>query len=146
MTAPISTGEWSRDGFVISTDRDRLDRDMVWAAIAETYWGRNLTREVFERSVDNAFVFGLYVPDGGQIGFARVVSDCARVAWLSDLFVLQDYRGRGLGQWLVRTLLDSPAFDGIGRWLLATHDARDFYRSFGFVEIDPKRFMLRRDG
>lgn len=144
MTVPMAAQEWHRDGFVISTDRHWLDRDLIWAVVSETYWGRSLTREVFDRSVDNAYVFGLYAPDGGQVGFVRVVSDGARIAWLSDLFVLESHRGRGLGRWLTRTALEYPAFAGIGRWLLATRDAQDFYRSHGFVEIDPARYMVRQ--
>ena len=142
----MAAGEWQRDGFTISTDREWLDRDLIWSVISKTYWGERFEREVFERSVDNALVFGLYGPDGDQIGFARVVTDYARFAWFSDLFVLETLRGRGLGRWLTETVLAYPPLAGIDRWLLATRDAQGFYRPFGFEDLDPGRFMLRQHG
>ena len=140
----MAAEEWRRDGFVISTDRARLDRELIWSVISNTYWGEALTREVFERSVDNALVFGLFGPDGGQVGFARVVTDYARFAWLSDLFVVEELRGRGLGRWLAETVLAYPPLAGMDRWLLATRDAHGLYREFAFDEVPAGRFMLRR--
>lgn len=142
----MAAGEWRRDGFTISTDRARLDRDLIWSVISQTYWGERFERAVFERSVDNALVFGLYGPEGDQAGFARVVTDYARFAWFSDLFVLEALRGRGLGRWLTETVLAYPPLAGIDRWLLATRDAQDFYRPFGFEDLNPGRFMLRQQG
>ncbi len=140
----MAAEEWRRDGFLISTDPARLDRDLVWSIISETYWGQRLDRIRFERSVDNALVFGLYGPDARQAGFARVITDFARFAWLSDLFVLEGLRGRGLGKWLAETALAYPPLDGIDRWLLATRDAQDFYRPLGFEDLAAGRFMLRK--
>ncbi len=140
----MAAGEWRRDGFTISTDREWLDRDLIWSVISKTYWGERFEREVFERSVENALVFGLYGPDGDQAGFARVVTDYARFAWFSDLFVLETLRGRGLGRWLTETVLTYPPLAGIDRWLLATRDAHDFYRPFGFDDLKAGRFMLRQ--
>ncbi|MBL6945622.1 MAG: GNAT family N-acetyltransferase [Rhodospirillales bacterium] len=143
--------EWWRDEFVISTDHTRLDRGLIWEFVSNAYWGKHLTREMFDRSVDNAIVFGLYAAGDGysagdrQIGFARVVSDFARMAWLSDVFVLKDHRGLSLGHWLVDTVMGYPPFDGVDRWFLGTADAHEFYRPYGFTEFqDPKRYMLRR--
>ncbi len=147
----MAAEEWRRDGFLISTDHKRLDRDLIWNFVSNAYWGKHLSREIFDRSVDNATVFGLYVAGDGysagdrQIGFARVLSDFSRVAWLSDVFVLEDFRNQGLGRWLVDTALTYPPFIGLDRWFLGTSDAHEFYRSFGFREFtDPKRYMLRR--
>lgn len=147
----MSVEEWRRDAFVISSDHARLDRDLIWNFVSEAYWGRHLSREMFDRSVDNAVVFGLYKAGDGyssgdrQIGFARVVTDYARMAWLSDVFVLENFRGRGLGHWLVDTIMAYPPLSGLDRWFLGTADAHEFYRSYGFTEFkDPKRYMLRR--
>jgi len=147
----VSVEEWRRDAFVISSDHARLDRDLIWNFVSEAYWGRHLSREMFDRSVDNAVVFGLYKAGDGyssgdrQIGFARVVTDYARMAWLSDVFVLENFRGRGLGHWLVDTIMAYLPLSGLDRWFLGTADAHEFYRSYGFTEFkDPKRYMLRR--
>lgn len=142
----MAAEEWRSDafaGFVISTDPTRLDRDLMWEIVRHTYWGANLDRPKFERSVDGAIVFGLYDRTGAQAGFARAVTDYARFAWLSDLFVVEGLRGRGLGRWLIETVLAYPPVAGVNRWLLATRDAQDFYRSFGFVETPPGRYMVR---
>lgn len=141
----MTAWEWRRNGFVISMDASRLDRDMLWNFISHSYWGQRFDREAFERSVDNAVTFGLYTVDGSQIGFARVVTDTVRFAWLSDLFVLPSHQGRGLGRWLVETVLECPAFTGMDRWILATGDAHEFYADFGFTALpDAERYMVRR--
>ena len=146
----MSEGEWRRGPFTISTDRSRIVRDRVLDFLETTYWGRVIPRERLAKGIDNARVYGLYDEDAGgaQVGFARVVTDEARFAWLSDVFVLPDYRGRGLGEWLTETILADPPLAEIDRWLLATSDAQDFYTPFGFAEITeqtrgPRRFMLR---
>lgn len=138
--------EWRHadfEGFVISTDRARLDRDLMWRVIADTYWGVSLDRTRFDASVERSLVFGLYDGTGAQVGFARVLSDFARFAWLSDVFVVESLRGRGLGRWLVETVLSYPPVADINRWLLATQDAQDFYRRLGFVETPQGRYMVR---
>src|SRR5438876_4816950 len=89
------TATW--DGFTISTDRARLDLDAVYRYLsAESYWAAGMARDVFERSVAGSLPFGLYAPEGAQIGYARVVTDFAVFAWLSDVYVLEAYRGNGL--------------------------------------------------
>jgi GNAT superfamily N-acetyltransferase len=137
--------EWRRDGFVISTDASRLDRDMMWGFIGQSYWGKRFDRETFDRSVDGSMPFGLYDEGGAQIGFVRAVTDGIRFAWLSDLFVLPAYQGKGLGRWLVDTVIGCPALSGMDRWMLATDDAHGFYGNFGFGALqDAERYMVRR--
>ena len=132
-------------GYEVSTDRARLDRDAVFRYLSEeSYWGRGLTRERFEASVENSLVFGLYAPDGAQAGFARVVSDFALFAWLADVFVLPEHRGRGLGVLLVRTVVEHPDLQGLRTFILKTDDAHGLYERFGFtVPGEPRRFMER---
>jgi GNAT superfamily N-acetyltransferase len=135
--------EWQRDGFVISTDPGRLDLDLVHAYLRdESYWAAGIPRDLCERSIAASLPFGLY-EGPRQIGFARVVSDRAVMAYLADVFVIAERRGRGLGTWLVATAVAHPALESIRTFLLGTYDANEVYRGFGFTEADPGRWMVR---
>ena len=139
MTEPY---EISRDGFTISTDKARLDRDLVYRFLSEeSYWSKGTTRSFFERTIAGCLCFGLYDPTGAQIGFARVGTDYATLAWLSDVFVLPAYRGRGLGHFIVDTVMAHPRLQGLRRWMLATSDAHALYRNYGFTPPDPSGLM-----
>jgi GNAT superfamily N-acetyltransferase len=133
-------------GCEISTDPARLDRERVYRYLSEeSYWARGLRRDRFERSLENSLPFGLYAPDGAQAGFARVVSDFAVFAWLADVFVLPEHRGRGLGVLLVRTIVEHPDLQALRTFILKTDDAHSLYERFGFETAkDPRRFMERR--
>jgi GNAT superfamily N-acetyltransferase len=138
--------EVRRDGFTISTERSRLDRDAIYRYLSEeSYWAAGMARGVFERSVAGALPFGLYAADGAQIGYARVVTDHATIAWLSDVYVLEAYRGQGLGHWLVASIMAHPDLQGLRRWMLSTHDAHAIYAKYGFGDVDPTRLMTRID-
>jgi GNAT superfamily N-acetyltransferase len=134
--------EWRSDGYLISTDRGRLDREAIWRFLRTAYWSPNVERDVVERAIENSLSFGLFDPNGSQAGFARVVTDRARFAWLADVFVLEEHRGKGLGIWLVETVLGRPELTGL-RVLLATEDAHELYSRFGFVSVDGARIMER---
>lgn len=131
-----------RDGYCISTARDRQDRELIWRFLQTTYWSPGIERDVVERGLDNSFVFGLFAPGGEQAGFARVVTDWARFAWLADVFVLDAHRGRGLGVWLVEAVVNHPQLSSL-RIVLATADAHGLYERFGFREVDAQRMMER---
>jgi GNAT superfamily N-acetyltransferase len=128
-SAPL---EWKRDGYRISTDPKLLDRDAIHAFLREAYWSPNLPRAVFDRSLEHSLVFGLYGSDGAQAGFARVVTDRVVFAYLADVFVLEQHRGRGLGVWLIETVLSHPDLQGLRRIVLGTMDAHALYSRFGF--------------
>ena len=146
MIGPIPLYEVRRDGFTISTDRSRLDRDAVYRYLSEeSYWAAGMARGVFERSVAGALPFGLYAPEGAQIGYARVVSDFAVFAWLSDVYVLEAYRGKGLGHFLVGSVMAHPRLQGLRRWMLSTRDAHGIYAKYGFGPVDPESLMTRVD-
>ena len=140
------THVWRRGEFEISTDPARLDYDMLHDFISrESYWARGRSLAVTERAVANSLPFGLYC-DGRQIGFARVVTDYATFAWLADVFVLAELRGQGLAKWLVEVVIAHPELQHMRRWLLATRDAHELYRRFGFTELaQPDRWMERFD-
>lgn len=136
--------EWQRDGFTISTDPNRLDMAYTVDYLAGTYWGQGTDKARIRRSIENALIFGLYQDDGRQVGFARVVTDFARFAWLSDVFVSDDLRGKALGKWLVACAVNHPDLAGMSRYLLATADAHGLYRQFGFRALpEPQNFMLK---
>lgn len=136
--------EWRRDGFVISTDAARIDRALAWQFVRTTYWGAKLTEERFLRSLEHALLFGLFDADGRQVGFGRVVTDYARFAWLSDVFVVPELRGRGLGRWLAETIVGYPPIADVDRWVLATRDAHGLYETLGFSALpEPSRYMLK---
>ncbi|MFL5515445.1 MAG: GNAT family N-acetyltransferase [Gemmatimonadales bacterium] len=136
--------QWQRaDGYTISTDADRVDRRAVWEFLRASYWSPGIEFEQVSRGIDNSLVFGLQDGDGIQAGFARVVSDRTRFAWLADVFVLEAHRGRGLGVWLVQTVLSHPELAGV-RFLLGTADAHSLYARFGFEPVNAQRMMERR--
>jgi GNAT superfamily N-acetyltransferase len=135
--------EWHRDGYLISTDPARLDREAIWRFLSTAYWSPGVARDVVERAIENSLVFGLYSPAAAQAGFARVVTDRARFAWLADVFVVEAHRGAGLGVWLVKTVLAHPDLQAV-RFVLGTADAHGLYERFGFEPADPNRMMDRR--
>jgi GNAT superfamily N-acetyltransferase len=139
--------EWLREPYCISTAPERLDLDVIHGFISSSYWAPGRSRERVESSIAHSLPFGLYHRPGAQlaqVGFARVVTDYSTFAYLADVFVLEAHRGRGLGVWLVETVLALPELAGV-RWMLGTRDAHELYRKFGFQETPPGRIM-RRDG
>lgn len=133
-----------RDNFEIDDDRSRLDIDAIYDFLLnESYWARNRSREQTETAIDNSICFGVY--DGGrQIGFARVVSDKATFAYLGDVYILDEYRGKGLSKWLMQVIVDHPELQCLRRWVLATKDAHGLYEKYGFHEfVHPERWMER---
>lgn len=139
------TEEWHQDGFTISTDRARIDLDIVYRFLTESYWAKGIPKDVVRRSIDHSLAFGIY-RDQQQVGFARVITDHATFAYLADVFVVEPYRGRGLAQWLMEVIVSHPALQGLRRWVLFTRDAHALYRKFGFGELRrPERVMERHD-
>jgi GNAT superfamily N-acetyltransferase len=139
-----TAGEWRRGEYTISTDRARLDLELIHRFLSEeAYWSPGVTRDVVERSIRNSLCFGLY-GSHGQVGFARIVTDCAAFAYLADVFVLADHRGRGLGKWLVETVLSHPDLQNVRRFFLGTADAHALYERYGFRPVDAQRMMERR--
>ena len=129
----------------ISTDTARLDVPLIHRWLSEeSYWACGRTIDAVRTSIDNSICFGAYA-DGRQVGFCRVVTDRATHAWLADVFVADEWRGRGCGKALVAAALAHPELQGLRRWLLATKDAHALYARYGFTPVPPDRFMERRD-
>jgi len=123
------------DGYTISTDPARLDLVAVHAFLTRSYWAAGISLEIVERSAEHSLCFGVY-RGAEQVGFARVITDLATFGYLADVYILDAHRGRGLGKWLIRTILDHPGLRGLRRLMLVTRDAGPLYSQFGFVAPD----------
>ena len=135
--------ETHRDQFTISTDPSRLDMNAVYDFLSRSYWAKARPRERTDAAFANSLAFGLYDGDR-QIGMGRVITDFSIVAYLGDIFIHEDYRAHGLGKWLVQSILEHPDLKHVRRWLLATDDAHDLYRQFGFEKLsDVEKWMQR---
>jgi GNAT superfamily N-acetyltransferase len=164
--------EHRRGEFMISTDPARLDLDVIHGFLSNCYWAKGIPREVVARSLEHSLCFGVYdganeksprlakaarqgAPRHGapgkdgalaQVGFARVVSDYATVAYLGDVFVLESHRGRGLSKWMMECIVRHPALQNLRRWILLTRDAHRLYAQFGFTPVKaPERYMERHN-
>lgn len=126
--------ERTKDDFTISTDKTRIDVDCVHRFLRASYWAENIPRDVVQRSIDGSLCFGLYCGQK-QVGFARVITDEATFAYLCDVFVLEDWRGKGLSKWLMETVVSYPTLQGLRRFLLATRDAHGLYALYGFAPL-----------
>ena len=137
-----TVNEWCKEDFVISTDRSRLNLEFIHSFLStKAYWAMGRSLDVVERTIQNSLPFGVF-EGSKQIGFARVVTDFATFAWIADVFIVEEYRGRGLGVWLIEIISSHPQLQGFRRWILATRDAHDLYRRFGFTELaNPQRYM-----
>ncbi|HKQ58668.1 MAG TPA: GNAT family N-acetyltransferase [Candidatus Eisenbacteria bacterium] len=139
----MASGEWTRDGFTISTDPARIDVDLVHGFLTRSYWAEGIPREVVRRSIEHSLNFGVY-EGASLVGFARVISDRATFAYLGDVFVLEAYRGRGLARWLLEVVHAHPELQNLRRWVLLTRDAHALYREAGYAPLSaPDRYMER---
>jgi GNAT superfamily N-acetyltransferase len=139
---------WKQGRYVISNDDAHLDLDVIHRFLSEdSYWAKGRSRETVERSIRFSLCYGLFegepgTADAKQIGFARFVTDMTAFAWLSDVFVLPEYRGQGLAKWLVGTAVDQPEMQELKRIMLATADMQPLYRQLGFQPMEkPENFM-----
>lgn len=140
---------WQKDNYIISTDKSRLDFAIIHKFIScESYWGIGRSQDVIERAINNSTIcFGVY-RGKEQIGFARVTSDLTTFAYLADVFILLDYRGQGLGRWLIQTIVNHPELAMLKRIMLFTQTP-EFYDAAGFKLYDPtdkSKFMVRLKG
>lgn len=138
----MESQSWRRGEYEVSTDQKKLDLDVIHTYLSEeSYWARGIPRKTVERSLRNSLCFGLY-HSGRQIGLARAISDFSTLAYLGDVFVLFDYRGKGLAKWLLECVFDHPDLQHLRRWILITRHTHDFYRHFGFRDLTrPASYM-----
>jgi GNAT superfamily N-acetyltransferase len=134
-----------QDEFEISTDPARLQLARIHAFLSRSYWAKGIPLDLVRKSIAHSLCFGVFAhagPEPRQIGFARVISDQATFAYLADVYIEEDWRGRGLSRWLLRTILDHPELQGLRRFCLGTRDAHGLYAKFGFaVNAQPENWM-----
>jgi len=135
--------EWRRDGYTISTDRGLLDLTAIHGYLSRSYWAAEIPIELVRRSLEHSVCFGIY-HDGRQVGFGRVITDLATFGYIGDVYVLEEYRGRGLSKWLMECVEAHPDLQGFRRWMLVTRDAHELYRRYGFeTPARPESYMER---
>jgi GNAT superfamily N-acetyltransferase len=137
--------EWHKNDYLLSTDKSKIDIKAVHNFLSRSYWAEEIPIETVRRSIENSLCFAIY---HGQMlaGFARVITDSATFAYLADVFILPEHRGKGLSKWLMQIIIDHPQLQGLRRFTLATKDAHDLYAKFGFTLFDkPERWMHKHD-
>lgn len=135
------------DTFFISTDKNKLEVDTIHRFLSErSYWAKGRDLEAVQKSIDHSLCFGIYNKDAQMVGFGRVVTDYAVFAYIMDVFVLEEYRGKGLGKKLVEYIVNYPELKNLKRWQLATTDAHDLYKRYGFSGLAaPEKQMEKVD-
>lgn len=130
--------------YSISTDKSRLDINLIHNFLTNSYWAEGIPLDVVQRSIENALCFGVFYGDQ-QVGFARVISDFATYAYIGDVFILEAHRGKGRSKWLMRAIMEHPQLQNLRRWSLVTRDAHGLYAQFGFTALaNPERYMELR--
>ncbi|HEY1657936.1 MAG TPA: GNAT family N-acetyltransferase [Candidatus Sulfotelmatobacter sp.] len=138
--------EHTRGDYVVTTDRARIDLGAVHDFLTNCYWAKGISRDLVARSIEHSLCFGIYCRGAEQVGFARVVSDYATVAYIGDLFVLEQHRGRGLSKWMMECIVQHPLLQNLRRWILLTRDAHGLYSKLGFTALaKPERYMELHD-
>lgn len=128
--------------FFVSDDKTLLDIDCIYGFLSNSYWARNIPLATMKIAIKNSLCFGVYDSENKQVGFARVITDQATFAYLADVFILKEYRGRGLSKELVSYILKMDALQGLRRMVLVTADAHSLYEKFEFTELNkPSGFM-----
>ncbi len=132
--------------YLFSNDIKKTDLDVIYNFLAGSYWAKDLSRRKIKKSIGNSYCVALYHYER-QIGFARVVTDFSRFAYLADVFIVEEYQGKGLGKFMLKCILEDPNLKDVNRWLLSTQDAHGLYKKFGFGKLEkPQNFMrLKRD-
>lgn len=143
---------WEKDGFTLSTEKQYLDINVIHHFLSvDSYWAKGISMEKVKKSIEKSSIcFGLYEGnpakgEANQIGFVRAVTDFVRFAWIMDVFVLPEYRGRGLSKWMMETMIKQSELKDVRKMMLCTYDAHGLYEQYGFQAIDdPEIFMERK--
>ena len=126
--------DFIKDGFTISTEKEKLDIDVIHSFLNSTYWAEGISKEIIRRSIEGSLCFGVF-ENNRQVGFARMITDKATFAYLADVFIIEEYRGRGLSKWLMEVIMSHPDLQGLRRMVLVTKDAHGLYKQFGFTPL-----------
>ncbi len=135
--------EYQEQNYLISANKTKLDVLEIHNFLKETYWAKNVPLEVVEKSIENSLCFGVYFKDD-QIGFARVVTDYSTCAYIADVFILKEFRGRGLSKRLMEFIMNYPKLQNLKRWMLGTKDAHGLYSQFGFTSPQHPDWLMEK--
>ena len=135
--------EYTKGAYTISTDRNKLDIDVIHGYLTESYWAERIPKNIIAKCIKNSLCFGIYYGEN-QVGFARVISDFARIAYLADVFVLESHQGKGLSKWLIEKICLHPELQGLSRFMLGTRDAHGLYEKFGFGALSNPEMMMEK--
>ena len=131
--------------FYVSTDKSKLDINLIVEFLSKrSYWAKGRSSEKIAVSIEHSMCFGVYADSGEQVGFARVLSDYAVFAWIMDVFILEDFRKKGLGKLLMAAIMEHPDLQGLERWGLGTKDAHGLYEQFGFTRLKTPETKMER--
>ncbi len=136
-----------KGSYLISTDKTKLDIKVIHGFLSTSYWAKNRSLKTTKKTIKNSLCFGVYYKNR-QVGYARVITDYATYAYLADVFIIEEFRGRGLSKWLMEVILKYDEIRDLRRWFLATSDAHKLYEKFGFTALnEPGKFMemFRKD-
>jgi len=133
------------DGFVLTDDKARLDLDRIRRWLADSYWAANRTAEMITKSIAHSSTYGVYAPSGEQVALTRATTDYATFAWLGDVVVDPEWRGLGIGKWLVGEVVADLRTQGVPRFVLATRDAHTVYETVGFEAVRYPSFWMELD-
>ena len=131
--------EWQKDNYLVSTDKEKLDLRVIHHYLAKSSWAKGISREIVAVSIKNSLNFGVY-HSGEQIGFARLITDYATFAYLSDVYILDEYQGEGLGRWLMECIHQHPVFRHLRRIMLVTTTAPWLYEKLGYEPVNQKNY------
>ena len=128
--------------YLLSNDKMKLQPEMIHRYLSkESYWAKDIPQATVIAAIEGSVCFGVY-DEGVQVGFGRVVTDHATFGYLADVFIIEEYRGKGLSRELIGFIMDYPPFKSLRRFMLATKDAHGLYERFGFTPLStPERFM-----
>ncbi len=133
--------EFQQDEFLISTDSQKLQIEVIHNFLKNSYWAKNIPFSIVKNSIENSFCFGVYHKQN-QIGFARLITDFTTFAYLTDVFILKEFRRKELSKWLMKTIIEFPELQGLRGWMLRTKDAHGLYKKFGFTSPKlPEKIM-----
>ncbi len=132
-----------RDDLLLTNNRALIDTDALCDLIYKQYWGPKRSRRTTRLAIENSLTFVL-LQNGSLVGCTRVVTDYVTIAYLEDVIVDDPLRGRGIGQWMIQSIMDSPMLREQHRWLLLTVDAQSFYEKLGFQKLDHPDWAMER--
>ena len=142
----MNAEEYIKDNYVISTDKSKLDISVIHGFLSTSYWAEDIPMEIVKKAIENSLCFGVY--NGNKhVGFARVISDYTTFAYLADVFIIEEERGKGLSKWLMECILKHMQLQGLRNFCLLTKDAQSLYAQYGFENLTkPQNFMaIKKD-